>query len=165
MNNAATQSLDNMPCDPPLNTLKRIAGQDYIKNLPGDFWSPVFGQPENRGEAYNFDFERWQRHLEARKMSMRFYIAYHLSQGGTILESFSDMAPTVDFTEPFANGCADTLWRVDGVRRLDKNGVIQKGETPFLPEYMNAEHLADHLTNRVFGFGMRVATWLESEAA
>jgi hypothetical protein len=26
---------------------------------------------------------------------------------------------------------------------------------------MNAEYLSEHLANRIFGFGMRVATWLE----
>ena len=111
--NALIQSLENMPAEPSTNTLRRLAGDDYVRNLPEDFWSPVFGQARNR-DAYDFNFEKWQAHYHERKTAMQRFFENWLRQAGTILESFSDDRPTADFTEAYRNGCPDTLWNVKG---------------------------------------------------
>ena len=158
--NAIIQSLENMPAEPSTNTLRRLAGDDYVQNLPEDFWSPVFGQARNC-DAYDFNFDLWQAHYQERKTAMQRFFENWLRQGGTILESFSDQRPTADFTEPYRNGCPDTLWSVKGTRCMDIHSNISDYQRPFLDPYMTPEYLAEHLACRMFGFNLRVATWLE----
>lgn len=162
MNTATTQTLENMPGEPSPSSLTRLASEDYIRNLPNGFWSPVYTQEEDQTEAYEFNFNSWQEHYNARKAAMRQFIEDWLKQDGTILESFSDDRPTADFTEAYRNGCTDVLWNLKGTRRLDLHGTITQYDQPFLPTYMTPQFLAEHLTNRMFAFNMRVATWLES---
>jgi hypothetical protein len=159
--NAVIQSLENMAAEPSSNTLRRLAGDDYVRNLPEDFWSPVFGQARDR-DAYNFSFEKWHVHYKERQTAMQLFFEEWLRQGGTILESFSDNRPTANFAEADRNGCADTLWNVKGTRRMDIHGNITDYQRPFLDPYMTPEYLAEHLASRMFGFNLRVATWLET---
>lgn len=161
MNNGATQTLENMPSEPSLATLTRLASDDYIRNLPDDFWSPVFGQTANRSSAYEFNFDLWHAHYNARKASMQNFFETWLAKGGTILQSFSDDRPTLDFTEEYRNSCPDILWNTKGTRRVDLHGTISPYEQPFLAPYMTPAYLAEHLACRMFGFNMRVATYLE----
>jgi hypothetical protein len=160
--NASTQSLENMPADTlSTSTLTRLAANDYVRNLPDDFWSPVFGQPNHRDEAYEFNFDQWQAHYQERKRVMQHFIEDWLRHGGTILESFSDDRPTTDFTEAYRNGCCDTLWNLKGTRRMDIHGTISNYSRPFIDKAMTPAYLANHLASRLFAFNMRFATWLE----
>ncbi len=144
------------------NALLQQSAADYVRNLPEDFWSPDFGQPKDETGAHEFSFTIWEKHYQARKEAMREYLYRALSEGCTILESFSHTRPTADFTNPDLGGISDTLWNIKGTRRLDLHGTITPFAQTLVDSHMNADYLSEHLTNRIFGFGMRVATWLES---
>jgi hypothetical protein len=141
--------------------LLQQSAADYVLNLPDNFWSPDFGQQNDETGAYEFSFTIWEKHYQARKEAMREYLHRELSEGCTILESFSHNRPTADFTNPNLGGISDTLWNIKGIRRLDLHGTITPLTQTFVDSHMNADYLSEHLTNRIFGFGMRVATWLE----
>ena len=144
------------------NALLQQSAADYVRCLPDDFWSPDFGQQKDETGAYEFSFTIWEKHYEARKEAMREYLYRALSEGRTILESFSHNRPTADFTNPDLGGISDTLWDIKGTRRLDLHGTTSPYTRTFIDSRMNADYLSEHLTNRIFGFGMRVATWLET---
>ena len=143
------------------NALIAKSASDYVRNLPHDFWSPDFGQQKDQTGTYDFSFPIWQQHYEARREAMHEYLYRALSEGRTILESFSHNRPTADFTNPDLGGCSDTLWNIKGTRRLDIHGTISPYTRTFIDSAMNPDYLSEHLANRIFGFGMRVATWLE----
>ena len=144
------------------NALLQQSAADYVRCLPDDFWSPDFGQQKDETGAYEFSFTIWEKHYEARKEAMREYLYRALSEGRTILESFSHNRPTADFTNPDLGGISDILWDIKGTRRLDLHGTTSPFTRTFIDSRMNADYLSEHLTNRIFGFGMRVATWLET---
>jgi len=146
---------------PSPNALIPKSAAEYVRNLPHDFWSSDFGQQKDQTGAYEFSFTIWEKHYEARKEAMREYLYRALSEGRTILESFSHNRPTADFTNPDLGGCSDTLWNIQGTRRLDIHGTISPYTRTFIDSAMNPDYLSEHLANRIFGFGMRVATWLE----
>ena len=146
---------------PSPNALIQQSAADYVRNLPDEFWSPDFGQQKDETGAYEFSFTIWEQHYEARKEALREYLYRALSEGHTILESFSHHRPTADFTDPDLGGISDTLWNIKGTRRLDLHGTISAFTRTFIDSKMNADYLSEHLANRIFGFGMRVATWLE----
>lgn len=143
------------------NALAQQSAADYVRSLPHGFWSPNFGQQMDETGAFEFSFTIWEQHYEARKEAMREYLYRALSEGRTILESFSHDRPTADFTNPDLGGCSDTLWNITGTRRLDIHGTISPYTRTFIDSAMNPDYLSEHLANRIFGFGMRVATWLQ----
>jgi hypothetical protein len=147
--------------EPSPNALIQQSAAEYVRNLPHDFWSPEFGQQKDETGTYEFSFTIWEKHYEARKEAMREYLYRALCEGRTILESFSHNRPTSDFSNPDLGGISDTLWNIKGTRRLDLHGTVSPFTRIFIDSLMNADYLSEHLANRIFGFGMRVATWLE----
>lgn len=114
--------------------------------MTGDYWSGSFGQ----GDAFNFDL--FMSHYNDRRESLRAYVEATLRSGGTILQSFGPTKPT---------HLGDTLWNLQGTRRLDEAGTIGEYDRCFIAECWNPEYLANHIARRTFGFNMRIATWLE----
>ena len=142
---------------PTTAATSKTSAVNYERYLADEFWSPDFRQTS----FSTFSFTVWEQHYQARKNAMREYLYRALSEGLTILESFSHDHPTADFTSSNVTGCADTLWNIKGTRRLDIHGTVSDYAQPFIASCMTPTYLSDHLANRIFGFGMRVATWLE----
>lgn len=115
-------------------------------SMTGDYWAGSFGQ----GEDFNFDW--FISHYDNRREALRAYVEATLRNGGTILQSFGPTKPT---------HLGDTLWNLQGTRRLDEAGTIGEYDRCFIAECWNPEYLANHIARRTFGFNMRIATWLE----
>lgn len=115
-------------------------------SMTGDYWTSSFGQ----GEEFHFDW--FMSHYNDRREALRAYVETTLRNGGTILQSFGPTKPTP---------LGDTLWNLQGARRLDEAGNIGEYDRYFIPACWNPEYLANHIARRTFGFNMRIATWLE----
>jgi len=134
-------------CGLKSNACKGHARDGY--HMTADYWSAFFGQ----GEGFNFDLFIFMNHYNDRREALCTYVETTLRNGGTFLESFGPTKPTE---------LGDTLWNLQGTRRLDADGKISEYDRPFIAECWNPEYLADHIARRAFGFNMRIATWLES---
>ena len=126
------------------NSCKGHTPDEY--SMTGDYWAGSFGQ----GEDFNFDW--FISHYDNRRETLRAYVEATLRSGGTILQSFGPTKPT---------HLGDTLWNLQGTRRLDEAGNIGEYDRCFIAECWNPEYLANHIARRTFGFNMRIATWLE----
>ena len=131
-------------CGLKSNACKGHTSEEY--RMTGDYWSASFGQ----GEEFNFDL--YTTHYNDRREALRSYLETTLRSGGTILQSFGATKPT---------DLGDTLWNLQGTRRLDAAGNIGEYDRCFIAECWTPEYLANHIAYRTFGFNMRIATWLE----
>lgn len=144
MSNATDPNLSSCGlCGLKSNSCKGHTRDEY--SMTGDYWSDSFGQ----GDDFNFDW--FKSHYDDRREALRAYVETTLRNGGTILQSFGPTKPTP---------LGDTLWNLQGTRRLNEAGHISEYDRCFIAECWNPEYLANHIARRTFGFNMRIATWL-----